>query len=288
MNQHRFGGPWTVEKLDALRAYLNGYAQALKNRAFYRIYIDAFAGTGDRAAKQQAAATLMDVPELGEVTKGSVRLALEVEPRFGRYIFIENRRRRASALEKLKTEFPDREIDVLNEDANVAVQRICRETNWHSHRAVLFLDPYGMQVSWATLEAVAATKSIDVWMLYPTGMGLNRLLTKDGQVPEEWQETLDRSLGCGDWRDAFYQAKQTVDLFGVTRTELVKDASPAKSEAFLVDRLRSIFTAVSPKALPLKNRKDQIMYVLCFACGNARGAALALRIANSIINKRRR
>src|SRR5690242_13500097 len=104
MSQHRFGGPWTVEKLDAVRAYLTGYCQALKNKSFHRIYIDAFAGTGDRAAKQQAAATLMDMRELGEVTKGSVRVALEVEPGFGRYIFIEKRRGRTSALEKLKAE----------------------------------------------------------------------------------------------------------------------------------------------------------------------------------------
>jgi three-Cys-motif partner protein len=288
MTQHRFGGPWTLEKLDALRAYLSGYTQALKKQPFSRIYIDAFAGTGDRTAKQQAAATLMGIPELGEVTKGSVRVALEVEPRFDRYIFIEKRRGRTSALEKLKAEFPGREIDILNEDANAAVQRICRVTNWRSHRAVLFLDPYGMQVSWATLEAVAATKSIDVWMLYPTGMGLNRLLTNDGQIPAEWQETLDRSLGCADWRDAFYRENETVDLFGVARTEFVKDASPGRSEAFLLDRLRSIFTAVAPKALPLRNSKDQIMYLLCFACGNARGAVLALRIANSVIKKRRR
>jgi hypothetical protein len=38
METHQFGGPWTVEKLDALRAYLIGYAQALKNQPFLRYY----------------------------------------------------------------------------------------------------------------------------------------------------------------------------------------------------------------------------------------------------------
>ena len=60
-------------------------------------------------------------------------------------------------------------MEILNEDANTAVQRICASTNWHNNRAVLFLDPYGMQVSWETLAAVAATKAIDLWMLYPPG-----------------------------------------------------------------------------------------------------------------------
>ena len=68
METHQFGGPWTVEKLDALRAYLVGYAQALKNQPFRRRYIDAFAGTGDRAGKRQTAASLMEIPELDVMT----------------------------------------------------------------------------------------------------------------------------------------------------------------------------------------------------------------------------
>ena len=259
METHRFGGPWTVEKLDALRAYLSAYAQALKNQPFRRHYIDAFAGTGDRAIKRQEAATLMDIPELDVMAKGSARVALEIDPPFDRYIFIEKRRRRSSALEHLKSEFPSRAIEILNEDANTAVQWICRDSDWRSNRAVLFLDPYGMQVSWETLVAVASTKAIDVWMLYPTGMGLNRLLTKDGDIPSEWQETLDRSLGTPSWREAFYRVQETTDLFGHASTDRVKEASTGKFEAFLLDRFRTIFAGVAPEAMPLRNSRGQVM-----------------------------
>jgi three-Cys-motif partner protein len=288
METHQFGGPWTVEKLDALRAYLSAYAQALKNQPFRRFYIDAFAGTGDRAVKRQQAARLLEIPELDVLTKGSARIALEIEPPFDRYIFIEKRRRKSSALEHLKSEFPNREVRIFNEDANSAVKRVCRDTDWRSTRAVVFLDPYGMQVSWETLVAVASTKAIDVWMLYPTGMGLNRLLTKDGDIPSEWQQALDRSLGCRDWREAFYRVKETRDLFGRTSIAQVKDAGTEKFEAFLLDRLQTIFTAVAPKTVPLRNSRGQVMYLLCFACGNPRGAELAVRIARSVIRKRRR
>lgn len=288
VQQHQFGGPWTVEKLDALRAYLNGYAQALKKQSFRRLYIDAFAGTGDRAAKRQQTATLMEMPDLDEMTKGSARIALEIDPPFARYVYIEKRQSRSSALEHLRSEFPDRAIEILNEDANAAVQRICAETDWRSNRAVLFLDPYGMQVSWETLEVVAATKAIDVWMLYPTGMGLNRLLTKDGEIPIEWQQALDRSLGCRDWREAFYREVKSLDLFGEATTTLVKDASTAKFEAFLLERWRTIFAGVAPETLPLRNGKGQVMYLLCFACENPRGVDLAVKIARSVIKKRRR
>jgi three-Cys-motif partner protein len=286
--KHQFGGPWTVEKLDALRAYLIGYAQALKHQNFRRYYIDAFAGTGDRTFKRQEAATLMEIPELDDMTKGSARVALEIEPPFDRYIFIEKGQRRSSALEHLKAEYPGRDTKILNEDANAAVQRICRNTDWSSNRAVLFLDPYGMQVSWETLVAVATTKAIDVWMLYPTGMGLNRLLTKTGEIPAEWEQALDRSLGCHDWREAFYRVKETTDLFGHASTERIKDAGTQKFETFLLDRLRTIFAGVAPETLPMRNSRGQVMYLLCFACGNPRGVDLAVRIARSVIRKRRR
>ena len=48
METHRFGGPWTVEKLDAVRAFLSAYTQAL---------------TGDRAAKRQEAQTVLEISQ---------------------------------------------------------------------------------------------------------------------------------------------------------------------------------------------------------------------------------
>ena len=55
-----------------------------------------------------------------------------------------------------------------------------------------------MQVSWDTLRAAAGTKAIDVWVLFPSGMGMNRLITNSGEIPKEWQDPLDRFLGCPD------------------------------------------------------------------------------------------
>jgi len=74
METHRFGGPWTVEKLDAVRAFLSAYTQAL---------------TGDRAAKWQEAQTVLEISELYAMTKGSARVTLEIEPHLDRCIFIE-------------------------------------------------------------------------------------------------------------------------------------------------------------------------------------------------------
>jgi len=94
-------------------------------------------------------------------------------------------------------------------------------------------------------------------MLYPTGMGLNRQLTKDGDIPSEWQQALDRSLGCRDWREAFYRVEETSDLLGNASTDRVKDASTEKFETFLLDRFRTIFTGVVPETVPLRNSRGR-------------------------------
>ena len=67
----------------------------------------------------------------------------------------------------------------------------------------MFLDPYGMQVSWETIESVAETKAIDLWILFPIGT-INRMLENDGQISSAKQRTLDRFFGEPDWREVFY------------------------------------------------------------------------------------
>jgi three-Cys-motif partner protein len=280
---HSFGGPWTQRKLGVVREYLKLYANALKNQLFQRIYIDAFAGTGDRAEKRRATLPLLDLPEFDAVAKGSARLALEVEPPFHRYILIERATRRASELTALIAEYPNRKAEVINADANDAIGKICRTSNWRNTRGVVFLDPYGLQVSWATLVAISKTGSLDAWILFPTGIGLNRLLKKDGNLPQEWEETLDRFLGTKEWRLEFYRIEETADLFGGTQAKTIKSASTKKFEKFILARLRTIFPVVMDKGVPLTNSKGQTMYLLCFVSANRspKVKALATRLAGS-------
>lgn len=280
---HLFGGPWTQRKLDVVREYLKLYSNALKNQSFQRIYIDAFAGTGDRAEKRRATLPLLDLPEFDAVAKGSARLALEVEPPFHKYVLIERATRLASELSALIAEYPARNTEVVNADANDAIGEFCRTTNWRNTRGVVFLDPYGVQVSWATLVAISRTGSLDAWILFPTGIGLNRLLKKDGNLPQEWEDTLDRFLGTKEWRSEFYTIEETRDLFAGSQAKTVKSANAEKFEKFILARLRTIFPVVMDKGVPLTNSKGQTMYLLCFVSANRspKVKALATRLARS-------
>jgi three-Cys-motif partner protein len=281
MPVHSFGGAWTERKLSVVRRYFEIYTQALKNQPFQRIYIDAFAGTGARTSKRRELSSLLSRTEFDAVMKGSARLGLEVEPPFHRYVLIERVARRASDLTALKSEFPTRNIDVIKDDANDAIERLCRTMNWRKTRGVVFLDPYGLQVTWATLVAISRTTALDVWILFPSGIGLNRLLTKSGDIPQAWQKTLDRSLGVRTWREAFYRSEKEPDLFSGSRTKMVKDADPMKLQNFYLDRLRTIFPVVMNKPVRLTNSKEQTMYLLCFASANPhpKVRSLATRLA---------
>ena len=156
---HQFGGEWTTAKLNVIQRYLQSYTTALKDkpskeRPFRKAYIDAFAGTGYRDARREesqgsSAQTLL-FPDLAgeapqELLDGSARLALKVRPRFDRYIFIEVKQSRCEQLEALKSEFPEvaGDVEIRRGEANAEIQRLCKG-DWSSHRAVLFLDPYGM------------------------------------------------------------------------------------------------------------------------------------------------
>jgi three-Cys-motif partner protein len=57
-------------------------------------------------------------------------------------------------------------VEIVQDDANVYVQQYCRAIH-PSTRAVVFLDPFATQVEWDTVEAIAATHAMDVWILFP-------------------------------------------------------------------------------------------------------------------------
>jgi three-Cys-motif partner protein len=293
-----FGGDWTNEKLERVRKYLVAYAtimnaQREKKRGFKFAYIDAFAGTGYNTPRRSPSDEFAPFFE-GQSTvdaqrfiDGSARIALKVEPHFDRYIFIEYNAERFTELAKLKEVFPSigHRIQLVNADANTYISDLCLNRNWRSHRAVLFLDPFGMQVTWKTISAIAKTQAIDLRFLFPLGTGANRLLTRDGKIPKSWQERLNATFGASDWMDAFYQRVEYNDLFsGEPNVELYKKANFSTIIGYFLKRLKTIFPHVADNPLPLYNSANCPLYLLCFAAGNpGSGGKTALKIAQDIL-----
>lgn len=288
MKKQVFGGDWTEEKLKRVRKYLVAYATIMKDYNFTYGYIDAFAGTGYRNIRETEETSLLLLPEVTEqeskkVMDGSARIALQVEPRFSKYVFIEKDENKANDLRKLKEEFSNLsdDIQIINSDANIYLQQICSK-NWKSHRAVLFLDPFGMQIPWETIVSIAETQAIDLWYLFPIGVAVNRLLTRDGDIKEPIRQKLNETFGTTDWYETFYKVRESIDLFGEC-TLIEKTADCKAISEYFVERLKTVFTGVAENPLLLFNSRNSPLYLLCFASANPKGSKTAIKIAQHIL-----
>ncbi len=294
MRKHDFGGSWTEEKLERVRRnlveYTKIFAKNPRAKWFTTYYVDAFAGTGYRSMAGRNGRQKSLFPEFVKsdaqgLLKGSARIALEIEPPFKHYLFIEQNPKYACELGKLKDEFPSKaeRVELVHAEANDYLMQWCKRMDWRSSRAVVFLDPYGMQVDWSLMEAIAATRAIDLWLLFPLGVAVGRLLTKGKEPPPEWAGALTKFFGCNDWKTAFYRPAAQQVLFKKGKSDSNRAVDFGKIGQFFVQRLKTIFPAVAENPLPLMNSKGNPLYLLCFAAGNPKGAPTALRIADYIL-----
>jgi three-Cys-motif partner protein len=292
MIEHAFGGDWTEDKLTRLAKYLGAYRSVFtgnaKARHFTTWYVDAFAGTGSRSANdgpangQGLVDEVYEDDESSRYRDGSAKIALGLSSPFDRYLFIEKSKSRISELGGLiARDFPSlsTRCELRKADANAVLCAWCKERDWSKERAVVFLDPYGMQVEWSTIEALGATKAVDLWYLFP--LGVARMLTRDGKIEESWRKRLTTLFGTTDWEGRFYSLQAKQDLFGEWE-EIQRDATVENIQGFINERLATCFTAVAD-SLVLRNSKASPLFALCFAAANERGAPTALKIAKSIL-----
>ena len=275
----KFGGDWSDAKLSALGQYLNSYTTAMKNTPFRLAYIDGFAGAGMSEVQ-----SLNLSQEEKKFRHGSPLIALRNEPPFHTLIFIEKNKEALIALEAQIKKDPSsigRDIRYLQGDANEKLRSLCQK-DWKSHRAVVFLDPFALQVKWETIELIAQTEAIDLWLLFPA-MAVNRMLPKSGKIPYKWAKRLDELFGTNDWRETFYE-KQPPDLFGeefITKSFKVFETL----SDYVTSRLSCVFAKANKRPLILRNSTSAPIFLLCFASGNPKGSDIAVRIAQHIIDK---
>jgi three-Cys-motif partner protein len=220
---------------------------------------------------------------------GSARLAMKSNPPFDQYYFIEKHEDRCEALRSIATEFPDRSIRCDCADANAVIQRICRDTSWHGRvgtRGVSFLDPYGMQIGWPTIEAIARTRAIDCWYFFPL-MGLYRQAANSApDIDQKKRARLNWVLGTSAWEGEWYSTPHgPLDLFGEA-AEVVRIADVNAIERFVKGRLEIAFKGGVLEPRRYHNDRGHPVGSLFFAVGNPRAASLAKRIANSVFRRR--
>jgi len=280
--KHTFGGPWTQIKLDLLGRYLASFNQALQYRPlpsqpFKRIYIDAFAGTGECEIKTDE--------QTVETVEGSAKIALQTTPAFDQVHLIDLNQAHVHELTKLATGYGNR-VRVHHDDANLAIIKILRMLNWDQCRGVLFLDPYGMTVPWTTLQKIAATEALDVWYLFPLSAVYRQAAKDFEKVDQSKSNALDEVLGTRTWREHFYKADGQAGLLGEGESK-IRVATPEDIAGFVRGRLADVFKGWVSDPLYLRSSNGAPLFALfcCISNPAPKAVGLAKKIASHILGK---
>jgi three-Cys-motif partner protein len=294
-----FGGDWTDQKMKIVVDYARAYLKIMANQDFYTIYFDGFAGSGfiideDDASKKTGTGIIpfegfVDGEmgsEIGDKEKMKIGTALQIldinEPKaFDLYYFVELNEKYKHALElQISERYPGRNARVVRHDCNnklVDLSNYLKENR--KRRALVFVDPYGMEVHWASIEALKGL-GVDLWILVPTGVGANRLLKVDGKISDKWYSALEIFLGLPriEIDKRFYHTQTIPTLFG-DQTSTAKVVEAVEKLGILYsERLKEIFKYVS-NPFVMKNSKDSTMYHFMMATNNKNGH----KIANDVI-----
>lgn len=273
MNQ--FGGHWTKQKIDIVVDYAKAYLSIMNKHPYFKtMYFDGFAGSGN---------ITKDESEM-ELIKGTAIRILEItSPKhFDMYYFVEKNEKNTKELEKvIEQNFNDRKYFVVNQDCNIKLVTMSNFLKENSNYKVLaFIDPYGMSVDWESIKVLKGL-GIDLWILVPTGIGVNRMLIKDGNISESWYSKLERFLGISrdEIEQRFYKKVKYHNLFGDEMTIQHKERNTIhKINDLYRERLLTIFKFAF-EAFVLRNSSNSIMYHFMMATNNK----TALKIANDII-----
>jgi three-Cys-motif partner protein len=272
-------GRWSEEKLDLLAKYLNAYSvimneQKRKWLGAYN-YVDAFAGSVRPRAKED---------ELRYIDGSPIR-ALQTEPPFDGYWFIDVDPQRIARVGRLREQFPDCLIETRLGDCN---EVLCGDIIPHvlrakTQRSFVFLDPYGLQVNWETVRELANTETCDIFINFSV-MGVTRFLPKNQSPDPEVIEQINKVMGSTDWINQIYRESPGVQLplFGESADiESSRDTIQARWLADLyTEQLRSVFPHVSKPVL-MRNSTNSVLYALCLASHNG----TAIKITNDIFKR---
>jgi len=198
---------------------------------------------------------------------------------FTSYLFIERDHKRVAELRRLQDDYgTSRHIEIKEGDANVELMGLLDgRIDWRAHRAVVFLDPFGMHVPWATVNALARTKAIEVVINFPMGMAIQRRLPRSAEITLSGRKALDDFFGSPEW---WGHAYEDVSGFFATLSEKREDAAERLLKWYRW-RLKEAFGYVSPAQL-ICNTRGGHLYYLVWAGPHERGLKGARHILGKV------
>lgn len=296
MEAQQFGDRHTIQKLETVQKYLQAYTTALKFQPFELLYVDACAGSGSSVPKSLLEATesgqaLLDgfarpVADTDEIIVGSAIRALGVSPPFHRYCLNDvkgsNVESLRGAIVKDFSHLSSR-FTITKLDANEMLKELCRSQDWKKTRAVVFLDPFGLQIDYDTLTLLGKTEAVDLWYLVPV-FAMYRQVSGQGQINADGGPRVDAALGTDEWRKTAVVEELSSDLFNQPQFRSKRAVDIAWFEKVAKERIGLAFGGqVLNETLPLGRNGIQ-EFSLMFAWANpSEKAGLAAKLAKAVL-----
>jgi three-Cys-motif partner protein len=232
-----------------VRDYASAYSKILTAKKLSHVYVDAFAGAGQHISRTT-----------GEFVQGSPSNALNVQPPFREYHFIDLNAAKIENLHRIAG--ARRDVYIHEGDCNeVLVQTIYPKLEFQSYRrALCLLDPYGLDLRWEVIFQAGQLGTIDMFLNFPVmGMNRNVLWRNPDKVSAERSARMTAYWGDESWKDAAYNTSQS--LFG----EPEKESNESVARAFGQRLVKIAGFKRVPDPLPMRNSKGAIVYYLFFA-----------------------
>jgi three-Cys-motif partner protein len=197
-------GSWGEEKYRHVQLYASLFVKSMRSKWDALIYLDLFAGSG----RSQIRGT-------GRIVSASPLLILGLPDAFDKYIFCEEDKKFAEALEtRCRRDFPGRKLTVIKGNANASVDDIIAEMPRPGrNKKVLgfcFLDPFQMQnLEFLTIKTLSQ-RFMDFLVLIPSSMDANR---NEQNYIRHQNKTLENFVGEADWRSRWSKEKVTGKSF---------------------------------------------------------------------------
>ena len=134
--------------------------------------------------------------------------ALATEPCFDEYMFIEQDRRKVELLRSHCERYSHLPVDVRHGDCNEILLKTVfpRIRQDRRLRAVLLMDPYGLQYDWSVVVEAGATKRVDLILNFPM-MGAQRAAfwRRPDDLPASLRRRMRRAWGDDSWLRTVYE-----------------------------------------------------------------------------------
>jgi three-Cys-motif partner protein len=264
----RDNGAWGEKKLAFLESFGPTAIDATERKQ-RRVYVDLFAGPGRNVERRSGGREFLGSPLRVLDMRGRLRQDLA----FTEALFVnQNSRDHAALQERLRREIVagrsmilGDHVHALHADANACLPDLLARVRTFDYLFVFADCEAPRQWPWRTVEALTASghSSVDLYMLFPLEMGINRILAYRN-MDEAGAQRLDLFFGTEAWRDIVAR-RSTPAQAPLCRRELV--------ELYLT-RLRMHWSHAG-SVMDVHRRGNQRLYRMLFASNHVAGKKIA-------------